>query len=471
MIEGTPLKLMTWNVYLGGEIARVINVSPALLPRRTQQLWDSVRATNFPRRARAMAAAIARETPDVLALQEVFRWSTLRRDGLRAPVETLEYDFLGELQAQLAAAGAPYFVVSRSPGVNLVLPLAPDTDLRLEDSVVLLLREQPQDSPLAGLHWENARQARFAHNTRTRIDDEPFDLSRGWAGVDLRDAQGGVVRVVTTHMEYFDEQVKPRQVEDLLHVACGVYGPRILLGDFNSRPDSDTAQALRRNGYRDVWREARLGEGLTSGQDEDLRNEREGLNERLDWILARGPIRVRNAYRIGQRPEDRLPDGRWPSDHAAVVATLEVRMAERRVRPAPEENPDTAVEVVRRLFNCFIRKDPAGMMELLHPDARLTFPGDPKVLPWAGEFRGSGFMRFVVAVGALEYLEYRMKDIWGNGDRVVALSSERCRVRANNRIFDHDLAAIIRVKDGLIVEFLEFSDTGKMERALLGVKE
>jgi hypothetical protein len=40
-------------------------------------------------------------------------------------------------------------------------------------------------------------------------------------------------------------------------------------------------------------------------------------------------------------------------------------------------------------------------------------------------------------------------------------------VKHNGAIFEHQLVALIRVKNGRVIEFLEHSDTGKMERAML----
>jgi len=468
MNDALSLKVMTWNVYLGGEIARVLNVKPGLLEERARALWSMVNATDFKERARAIAKQVARQAPDVLALQEVFQWTRIERHGMREPVQTVVFDFLPELVAALAEQGCGYFVAVHAPGTVVTLPLGESVDVRLQDSIALLLRVQPESGPLADLHWENARQARFSSNLSVRIDGEQTYIARGWGSLDLRQGEGRV-RIVTTHMEYFDDQVRPLQTRELLDLACGVNGPRILLGDFNSHPSSDVGLMFRQHGFEDVWIDHGAGKGATSGLDEDLRNAHNAAFERLDWILVRGPIEVESVERVGHVPDQRTPSGMWPSDHAGVVASLKVRMDWRRVRPPAEQAADTAVEVVRQLFERFIAKDIMAMMSLIHPDARMVFPGNPSILPWAGEYRGAGFERFVgKVVQTIEYLDYRMQDIWGNGNQVVATSRERCRILANGCIFEHDLVALIRVEEGKVVEFIEFSDTGRMERAIQG---
>jgi endonuclease/exonuclease/phosphatase family metal-dependent hydrolase/ketosteroid isomerase-like protein len=466
------IKFLTWNVYLGGDISKIVGAKPKTLPRRVKQLWETVQATDFSKRAKKMAQIISEHSPDVLALQEVFRWVTIKRQGLKEPIERVEFDFLSSLRSELGKAGCPYFVASHSLGVNVTLPLDPSTDLRLEDSVVLLLKVQPAKSKLSKLNWENARQARFTENQRSTIDDEPFSISRGWASIDLRD-QDKALRIATTHMEYFGEDVKSQQVVDILHDACGVSGPRIILGDFNSTGHSNTAELFKQNGYKDAWVKLYGGKGFTSSQDDDLRNPvPDDHYQRLDWILYRGNIKPITIKKIGHLSEDKLTNGQWPSDHAGVFAQLQVTFDERRVRADPEEPADNAIEVVRKLFERFMKLDVVGAAEAFHPDARLVFPGNEDILPWAGEFRGASFTRFAsLVLDTVEYKEYRVKHIWGNGDRVVALTSERCKVKANNRYFEHDLIAIIKVKNGLITEFIEFSDTGKMERAIQDIDD
>ena len=39
-------------------------------------VWSSVQATNFPARAKVIAAGIAAQNPDVIGLQEVSIWRT-----------------------------------------------------------------------------------------------------------------------------------------------------------------------------------------------------------------------------------------------------------------------------------------------------------------------------------------------------------------------------------------------------------
>ena len=54
----------------------------------------------------------------------------------------------------------------------------------------------------------------------------------------------------------------------------------------------------------------------------------------LDLILFRGPFKVDDVDVVGEDPDDRTESGLWPSDHAGVVATLELRPHRHSRRPA-----------------------------------------------------------------------------------------------------------------------------------------
>ncbi len=337
------LSIMSWNLYLGADVSRVIAVDPALLPERVAAVWDTVNATNFRARAKVIAAAICREQPDVVAVQEVCRWCTLYRlplDEELAP-EKVEYDFLRILLDELKVRGESYFTAARSQGIDVLLPAANGPDIRLEESLVLLLRTGRSGN---GLKWAKPRTGRFAANLRTTLDGEPFEIKRGWASVDLL-AGETAVRVINTHLEYFSSAVQPAQLAEILNGPGSIPGPVILTGDFNGRPGSATWQTLKSSGYLDAWEVAGTGPGYTSGRQEHLRNSESGLQERIDWIMCRGPVQILQASRVGLEPSDRTPEGLWPSDHAGISAKIAVGTAS----SADERRGKTSVQQICEL--------------------------------------------------------------------------------------------------------------------------
>jgi len=317
------LSILSWNLYLGADVSRVIGVDSMLLPGRVAAVWETVNRTDFRSRAKKIAGAICRERPDVIALQEVCRWSSLHRRPLneRAIPETVEYDFLETLLGELNARGEIYFTAARSRGIDVLLPAANGPDIRLEDSLVLLLRAGRGHK---GLRWAKPQTGRFAANLRTTLDGEPFEIKRGWTSVDLV-AGEQQVRIINTHLEYFSSAVQPAQLSEILNGPGNIPGAVILTGDFNAHPGSATWQMLKSSGYVDAWETAGGGPGHTSGRTEDLRNQQSALKERIDWIMCRGGMEVLQTSLIGSELSDRTPEGMWPSDHAGLCARVLLR--------------------------------------------------------------------------------------------------------------------------------------------------
>lgn len=316
---------MSWNLYLGADVSRVLAVDSALLPARVAAVWDTVNRTDFRARAKKIAAAICRERPDVVALQELCRWSSLYRRPLRQypSPESVEYDFLSILLEALAARGETYFAAARSRGIDVLLPASQGPDIRLEDSLALLLRAGRQAN---GFEWAKPQTGHFAANLRTTLDGEPFEIKRNWASVDLL-ANGQEVRIITTHLEYFSPAVQPAQLAEILDGPGKTSKAVILTGDFNSQPGSPAWQTLKNAGYMDSWESAGTGPGQTSGRDEELRSPQAALRERIDWIMCRGPVEVMHASLVGTGLSDRTADGMWPSDHAGLSARVSVGQA------------------------------------------------------------------------------------------------------------------------------------------------
>src|SRR5690349_13748419 len=137
MREG-QLTVLTWNVYLGADHAPLVGTTAETLPAVASAMWRDVRATHLPTRAPAIARVIAREAPDVVALQEAYRWSVDGRRaqrGFSAPV--VVYDAVDSIVRELAGLGASYTVAVRAAGVEAQLAAAGGLDLRFEDSVAI----------------------------------------------------------------------------------------------------------------------------------------------------------------------------------------------------------------------------------------------------------------------------------------------------------------------------------------------
>ncbi len=124
---------------------------------------------------------------------------------------------------------------------------------------------------------------------------------------------------------HFDHQIQLAREKSAALVrervdALGTNFPVLLTGDFNA-PYTNPAHQILVKGefFTDTWDSAkeRIGEGLGTfnGFREVPRN-----NVRIDWILARGKVRVDKAQIVTFNKE-----GKFPSDHCPLVAwvTLE----------------------------------------------------------------------------------------------------------------------------------------------------
>jgi endonuclease/exonuclease/phosphatase family metal-dependent hydrolase len=130
-----------------------------------------------------------------------------------------------------------------------------------------------------------------------------------------------VFRLVDTHTEAYEPGSRNRQRDELLDLLGPTEVPLVVVGDFNAGPE-DVGMP---ESFEDAW----TGAGNASGgpgawtccQPADLGGDISALDERIDYVWVRG-LRVEGSRRIGAAPEDRTPEGLWPSDHAGVVADL-----------------------------------------------------------------------------------------------------------------------------------------------------
>jgi endonuclease/exonuclease/phosphatase family metal-dependent hydrolase len=102
--------------------------------------------------------------------------------------------------------------------------------------------------------------------------------------------------------------------------------PTIIVGDLNSTP-SDLAPATAVGaGFTDEWAAANPGDpGFTAFQNRPaINNPISNLHSRIDYVLERGLFAPLDLHLVGADPSARTASGLWPSDHAGVVATLEI---------------------------------------------------------------------------------------------------------------------------------------------------
>lgn len=341
-IQGSDsVTLMSQNLYMGAALTPVMTVSsPMQIPAAVTQVWDAVKATNFPSRAKALAKEIAAARPEVLALQEAAIWrQQTPGDAFSAqptPATDVVYDFVQILRQELRARGVNYRVVSKTTETDVELPDATGSDIRLTDRDVILARSGLHKK---GVTFFNAQSGHF--NTVLQIPiggagGPVFSSTRGWASIDVND-HGRKFRVVDAHLEEdVAAPIQEAQGAELLAGPGNTELATVFVGDFNSKGD-DTGTATHRNliadGFSDAWSITHPNQaGFTWGQAPDLKNATSTLSQRLDMVLYRNGPRALAMKLVGDKPADRTANGLWPSDHAGIVAKLKLAQKSAKAR-------------------------------------------------------------------------------------------------------------------------------------------
>jgi endonuclease/exonuclease/phosphatase family metal-dependent hydrolase len=314
---GERIRVATYNLYLGADLEMLLlDDSGSTDPQAAfDEVQRQLRTTAFPGRADAVAAALCREAPDLVGLQEVCLW---RADG-----EVL-WDYEAELLAALSRQGVDYeHVVGQRTfhGWGKVTLDGREVRLDLAGSNTVIRRVDSRvevEATASGLYGNALTVPAGALEVEATLD-------RGWSAArcTVRGAPGARFSFVDTHTEAYDDAARDIQRDELLGTLTDQTGTVVIVGDFNAVPGTIGMP----EGFVDAWVAAgHPSEGpaaATCGQAGDLSNAESTLRDRIDYVWVRG-AEVRSATRIGVRPEDRTPAGLWPSDHAGVVAELEL---------------------------------------------------------------------------------------------------------------------------------------------------
>ena len=322
LTDTQPLTLMTYNVYVGSSTEKLLNVESLLqVPTEVANMYNNVVASDFPARATAIAKSIQTHHPHLIGLQEI---SLIRRQspgdriaGGTTPAENVISDFLKILMDALQAEGLNYQVAAHVENFDVEMPMFTDTgidDVRLTDYDVILARADVQIAEATAVNYEDA----------FTVEMLGLSVLRGYTAVDAT-IDGTTYRVVNTHLESFSEADRIAQTQELIDSLANESKPILLLGDFNTpAPDGIAYQMLLEAGYIDVWQTDADQTGATCCQDSDIRNENSAHYERIDLIFVCNLNVEVSAitHTVGDKSDERLPNGLWPSDHAGVVAQI-----------------------------------------------------------------------------------------------------------------------------------------------------
>jgi endonuclease/exonuclease/phosphatase family metal-dependent hydrolase len=313
--------VMSRNLYLGADIiqlatARTTDEEQA----KAQQLHQTVDATNFPLRAKRLAAEVSKNKPDIIGLQEVARYYR-GPDGVHDSVKnatTPLYDFLAIYQKELRAKGQKYKVVSRQDEIDVEVPSADGYDIRLKLGNAVLLRTNKGEK----VKFKKDVHGIFTDQLTVPLADQSLRLTRGYAGMDGTVA-GKKFRFLDPHGEAYSPDATTKQLKELLRTAAkSKKVATIIAGDFNQDPKSADAggyRAVIAAGFKDTGKRA-----STCCQDERLDNTTSKLDQWIDHIVVRPKATVLKRTVVGNLLSDRI-GGLWPSDHAGLVVKLRLK--------------------------------------------------------------------------------------------------------------------------------------------------
>lgn len=365
------IDVMTQNQYLGADLGPVLSAATAV-PFDPQAFSDAVvvalkgiSATRPAERAKALAALIHERSPDVAALQEVYRFrcdpypgvpavpgmgcndpmiKDAFTDHLTDTLEALQGRFrsIGQV-TNLQVAGLP-FIVNGMPALLTVV-----------DRDAILVR---RDLVATAVDFSAYACRRSDQGCNYWTAPPPFTtplgqlaIERGFLAADVT-VKGASYRIFNTHLEQrllgpgldSTRLLQVGQASELLNFAINTWdGAKkvIVTGDFNSAPADPPItfpalaptpyQIFAGNSFTDAWlRRPQAAEpGYSCCQLEALDNRAPQYYERIDLIFSLPPPRqVLDMRLLGNRMGDKLrPPGAagatWPSDHASVAAKLQ----------------------------------------------------------------------------------------------------------------------------------------------------
>jgi endonuclease/exonuclease/phosphatase family metal-dependent hydrolase len=314
--------VMTRNMDEGTDFKLIFGAStPSQFAAAAAATYQEVVASKIPERAAAIAGEIMQTRPDVVSLQEVSLWRT--GTLLQPPAQNVTFDQLASLEESLTADGVAYMPVIVLNEIDAEAPTTLGFDVRVTDRDVILVRA---DAPPGQLTIDNPRSAHFSTLLTIPSAIGPITVPRGWASVDAT-LRGRTVRVIATHLESFSSAVQSAQANEIATGPAGTDLPVILAGDLNTGPGGSPAYGqLLADGFIDTWDATHPSDpGFTNPLfTEDPFVPFATPNQRIDLVLVRGAAEPSADLLTGNDISDLTPSGRWPSDHAGVVATVRI---------------------------------------------------------------------------------------------------------------------------------------------------
>jgi Endonuclease/Exonuclease/phosphatase family len=345
---GQVANVMTRNLYLGADLGPAIRATSLNgFVQANGAVLRQVTASNFPVRAKGLAAEILDKDPDLVGLQEVALWRTGPASvapllGGPKTAATVRYDFLQTLLDELNADGQRYEPVVVQPEFDFEAPAdengVPGDGPQPTPNAELNARLTMRDVILArvgdDVHLAAPAGGNFQHLLTLPVLGMPVTVTRGWTQVDAKVRGGDWFHFVNTHLESFDPRTlhpSLRSVQARELVAPGGPAdsalPVVLVGDLNS--DDDTVVPDDQQAYRALL-DAGLVERSTNDplsccvSSYDLTTGSVGeFDHQVDHVMTDAPdaVTLVDSSVAGRE----MHNGYWDSDHAGVFSALRIK--------------------------------------------------------------------------------------------------------------------------------------------------
>ena len=360
------VRVMSRNLYLGADLTPGLT-SPDLatfINTDGPGIINQVDATDFPTRAKGLAAEILGQKPDLVGLQEVADWrerTPASLSGVFPPTATtVRYDFLQLLLDKLnantpnlyrAVVVKPEFDFETPANENGVADDGTDFGATLGNDAEINIRLTMRDVILArkGVKTSAPKSGTYNHLLGVLVGGAvPTDVTRGWTSVDAKVGKGKTFHFVNTHFEAFDSdvannehtispdsstdvgkgEIRQHQAQELVANGGPAQSklPVILVGDLNS-DDNTVGQdgdqlaynAIIGAGFKERSTANPLGcclsdPNLTGGSIADF-------DHQVDHILTdTKAIKFIKGAVTGRQ----MVNGLWDSDHNGIASVLSV---------------------------------------------------------------------------------------------------------------------------------------------------
>jgi len=129
---------------------------------------------------------------------------------------------------------------------------------------------------------------------------------------------------------------------------------------------------------------------------------------------------------------------------------------------AEQEN----IKVVQDAYASFGRGDIRALLDSLDEQVEWLLPGEG-MIPQAGAYHGrDGVARFFQALDqTTEFSAFEPRQFVAQGDRVIALGWYKAKAKATGRSFESHWAMSFVLRDGKVLKFQEYTDTGTIALA------